>query len=991
MKKIILSILSLLIFGISGNEIRAGIEPRLMNIADKRSMNQWVDSIYNKMSIDEKIGQLIVIHVGGENTAANKQKISNLVRDYHAGGILFSKGTPNDQVELTNIAQNNAKIPLMVTFDGEWGLSMRLSNTTRFPKNMMLGAIQNDTLLYVYGKEMARQCRIMGIQVNFAPDMDINSNPDNPVIGTRSFGEDPRRVAKLGIAYSVGLESGGIMAVSKHFPGHGDTSTDSHKTLPLISHSRERLEKVELVPFKDYINAGLSGMMIAHLNIPSLEKGGLPSSLSKSIVTDLLQDQLGFEGLIFTDGLAMQGVANEKDMSIKAFNAGNDVLLGPISPIKEFNALKEAVQKGTINEDALNKRVKKILAYKYILGLRTPQSVNSNDLFNRLNTPHAEWVNRKLNEKAITLVKNEDNIVPLKKLDKKSIAAVSIGSSTNNTFHQTLKLYDKIDCYNVADASALSSLQSKLSKYSTIIVSVHNNKATNQNAIQNIVKGKEAIIAFFTVPYAISKYNAVVGSVEGVVVGYEDTPLAQEYAAQAIFGGNPIEGKLPVGVKGLYKEGSGIVTDKTRLSYNLPEEVGIDSYKLANIDRIALEGISEQAYPGCQILVAKDGVVIYNRSFGTFEYNKAQQVTNDNLYDLASMSKAVGTVPAVMKLYDDKKIKLQSPLGQFIPLLKGTDKEGITVRQALLHETGITSFIQYYMPAIDQSSYFGRLFNNRQSETYGALLDNATWARTDFKFKPDIVSPVARKGFSRKVAEGLYVSDSYQDTIVKAIADSKLRANKNYLYSCLNFMLLKEAIEDISKTDLSTFLQNNFYERLGAYTTTYNPLEKYPKEDIVPTERDNFLRKQLLQGYVHDEGAAFLGGVSGNAGLFSNANDIAKLCQMLLNNGTYGGEKYLSKETTTLFTSTKSAKSRRGLGFDKPDPTSSKASPTSPSTSPNTYGHTGFTGTAFWIDPDTNLVYIFLSNRVNETRTNKKLSSLNIRPRIQEEIYKAMR
>lgn len=967
------------------------VEPTLMRDTDKALMEHWVDSVFNTMTQDDRVGQLIFMHVGGKNTARNKQIIANLVKDFHVGGVLFSKSTPADQIELTNWAQSNAKIPLMITFDGEWGLSMRLNNTTRFPKNMMLGAIQNDSLLYLYGQEMARQCRIMGIHVNFAPDIDVNSNPSNPVIGTRSFGEDPRRVSKLGIAYSEGLESGGVMSVAKHFPGHGDTSTDSHKTLPLIAHSINRLDSVELVPFKDYIDAGLSGMMIGHLNIPSFDKSGLPSSLSKEIVTNLLQDKLGFSGLIFTDGLAMTGVSTQKDMSVNAILAGNDVLLGPISSSKEFRALKEAVTKGIISEEMLAHKVKRILSYKYILGASIPKELSQEDLIERLNTPQAEWLNRKLNEKAITLLKNDSNIIPLKNLDISTIAAIAIGGSSDNAFHKSLKLYDNVDCFNITDVSSLSSLQPKLSKYSTLIISIHNNKPTNQKLIQDVIKGKQSILVFFTTPYNMTKYVRVVKSADAIVLGYENTPLAQDYTAQGIFGGNAIEGRLPVTIKELFNEGTGLHTEKTRLSYNMPEEVGMISSDLNSIEQIVNEGIQNQAYPGCQVLIAKDGVVVYDRSFGSFEYNKLKPVTNDDIYDLASMTKAVATLPAIMKLYDDRQIKLQSKLSQFVPALNTTDKADITVRQALLHETGLTSFIQYYLPAIDQDSYSGRLFNSRSTDTYNALLDNATWGRTDFSFKLDLVSVTPRSGFSLKVADGIYISDSYPDTIVKAIADSKLRNNKNYLYSCLNFMLLKEAIETIAETDLNTFLQTNFYKRLGAYTTTYNPLTKFPKEIIVPTERDNFLRKQLLQGYVHDEGAAFMGGISGNAGLFSNANDMAKLCQMFLNDGIYGSERYLSKETTRLFTSTKSAKSRRGLGFDKPDPLSSKASPTSPSTPVSTYGHTGFTGTAFWVDPDNNLIYIFLSNRVNESRAQKKINTLSIRPRIQEEIYKALK
>lgn len=968
-----------------------GYETDMMKNTDNREMTQWVDSVFNSMSVDERIGQLIIIHVGGENTQANRSKIVNLVSQYHAGGILFSKGTVDNQVDLTNLAQNNAKVPLMITLDGEWGLSMRLENTTRFPKNMMLGAIQNDSLLYAYGLEVARQCREIGVQVNFAPDMDVNSNPSNPVIGIRSFGEDPNRVAALGIAYSKGLEAGNILSVAKHFPGHGDTSTDSHKTLPLISHTKERLENVEFIPFREYIGAGLGGIMTAHLNIPVLDNSGLPSSLSKPIVTELLQNRFGFEGLIFTDGLAMQGVANEKDMSVKAILAGNDLLLGPISPIKEYNALKEAVTTGKISQKLIDDRCKKILAYKYALNLRQTIQIERANLLSKLNTPKAEWINRKLNEAAITLVKNEANLLPLKKLNQRTIAVVSIGSNLNNPFQQVLKQYDKIDTYSASDAANIGALQNKLSKYTTVILAIHDGKAYSEATLRSLVKGKESILAFFTIPYNMSKYTELVNDANAVVVGYENTPFAQDYTAQGIFGGNIINGKLPVSIKGLFKAGTGISTNKTRLGYNMPEEVGFDYFKLNLIDNIAMEGISEQAYPGCQILVAKDGVVVYNRSFGTFSYNSDQVVTNDDLYDLASVTKAMATLPALMKLYDEKKIKLQSSLSKYIPILKNTDKEDITVRQALLHETGLPSFLPFYMPAIDGDSYSGRLFSNKQTEVYGALLDNLTWGRTDFRFRPNIVSKSKTKVFSRQVAEGMYVSDAYNDTIINAIANSKLRAKTNYLYSDLNFMLLKEAIENITGTDLNTFLQATYYEKLGAYTTTFNPRQKFSKNSIVPTEKDDFLRKQLLQGYVHDEAAAFSGGISGNAGLFSDANDLAKICQMYLNLGTYGGETFVSQETARLFTSTKSAKSRRGLGFDKPDPTSSKASPTSPSAPESTYGHTGFTGTAFWVDPDNNLIYIFLSNRVNETRANKKLMSLNIRPRIQEQIYKAMK
>jgi beta-glucosidase-like glycosyl hydrolase/CubicO group peptidase (beta-lactamase class C family) len=964
--------------------------PDLYDSADKVKMSLWVDSVYNQMSEDERIGQLFMPIVPGDNTEANKNAIKNLINNQKVGGLLFSKGTPQNQAELTNYAQRAAKTPLMISLDGEWGLSMRLSNTTRFPYNMMLGAIQNDSLLYYYGLEVARQCRLIGIHVNFAPALDVNSNPDNPVIGYRSFGEDSDRVARLGIMYSKGLEAGGVMAVAKHFPGHGDTSTDSHKTLPTITHKRDRLDDVELKPFRKYIEAGLSGMMVGHLNIPALDTKRQPSSLSEAIVTGLLQDELGFSGLIFTDGLQMKGVSDEDNHCVRALQAGNDILLGPVNVPKQYNAVKKAMEDNLLTEAQIEMKCKKVLAYKYILGVNNVKPVETSDLIRNINAPSAEWINRKLNRDAMTLLKDEDKIVPLKELDKRKIAAVSVGSSAGNTFHNTLKMYGDVTCFNVADGEALLQLKKVLQPYNTLIVSVHSAKAGANAAIQSVGQGKETIVTFFMNPYRTSGYASSIKAADAILLAYEDTDLAQDYAAQAIFGGNAVTGKIPVSVGDIFKEGKGINTKKVRLSYAVPEEVGIATSRLDGIETVVQDGIRNQAFPGCQVLVAKDGQIIYNRSFGSFEYNDNRKVSNTDIYDLASMTKATATVPAVMKLYDESKLKLNSEISSFVPLLRGTDKSDITVRDALLHESRLPSFIPYYMDAIDKNSYEGKLFNRTWTSLYSAEFDANTYARTDYKFKPDIVSNTAKINFL-PLADGLFINKNYNDTIIAAIANSKLNKRKSYVYSCLNFMLLKEVVEKISKEDLNTFVQENFFSRLGSTTTTYNPLTKFGKEQIVPTEKDDFLRKQLVQGYVHDEGAAFMGGISGNAGLFSNANDIAKLYQMWLNKGTYGGEEYLSTKTCQVFMNTKSGISRRGLGFDKPEPNTAKSSPTSPSTPASTYGHTGFTGTCFWIDPDNNLIYIFLSNRVNDKRTHKAISNLNIRSRIQEEIYWAIK
>lgn len=968
------------------------VVPNIYKNADQLQMTRWVDSVYNKLTLDQKVGQLFTIIIAGNNDASNKKRLSTLIKDQHIGGILFSKITIQDHAALTNYAQSLAEVPLLVALDGEWGLGMRIQNTTPWPRNMMLGAIQNDSLLYYYGQEVARQCKLMGIHVNFAPALDVNSNPKNPVIGYRSFGENPNRVADLGVMYSKGLEDGGVMSVAKHFPGHGDTSTDSHHTLPVINHNRERLNTFELVPFAKYINEGLSGMMIGHLNIPVLDPNNQPSSLSENIVTHLLKDEMGFRGLVFTDGMQMKGVAIEKDHSVRALLAGNDVVLSPTYPAGEFKSVKKAVEDGTISESMLTDKVKRILSYKYILGAtsRAATKVDTRELDQKLNTSYANWLNRRLHANSITLVKDENKVIPLNKLGDRKIAAISIGASSKNQFLNMVRLYGDIDIFSVTDGTQLATLKSKLTKYNTIIVAVHNRKASNNAGILEVTKGKESILAFFISPYQMDTYSAAINAANGVVVGYEDTPLAHEFTAQAIFGGLEILGKLSVSVGDIFPEGANIIKKKSRLAYGIPEEVGIKSSNLDSIAIIVEEGIKEKAYPGAQILIAKDGVVIFQKSFGSFIYGGSRKVENTDIYDLASMTKASATVPALMKLHDEQKLKISEPLSRYVPQLKNTDKSKITVRNALLHETGIVAFIPYYMGTIDKTSYQGGLFSRKKQGVYTVKFDNTTYARTDYKFKPDLISTTSKKDYL-PIADGLYVNKVYKDSIVQQIADSKLRSRSTYLYSCLNFILLKELVENITKEGMDKFLEENFYSGLGAATTTYCPLKKFDKEIIVPTEKDGFLRKQLLQGYAHDEGAAFMGGVSGNAGLFSNANDLAKLYEMLLNDGEYGEERYLSANTVHLFTRGKSATSRRGLGFDKPETRGGKSSPCSPSTPASTYGHTGYTGTAFWVDPDNHLIYIFLSNRVYPNRSNNGLSKLDIRSRIQEEIYKAIR
>lgn len=968
-KKAIALILGLFLL-VSGS-MKAQTEPNLYSHVNREQMNHWVDSVFNRMSLDERIGQLFMVIADPKSDSRNMQRLMRFIHEMKIGGILFHKDNPVTQAEITNRLQKVSRIPIMVSLDGEWGLSMRLSGTTRFPKNMMLGAIKDNELIELYGEEVGRQCKEMGIHVNFAPDIDINSNVDNPIIGLRSFGEDPDAVTQKGLAYARGLENSGILSVAKHFPGHGDTFEDSHETLPTIYHSRSRLDSIELQPFKKYIKSGFGGVMTAHLFVPSLEKRRKhPVSLSKAVVTDLLQQELGFQGLCFTDALAMKGAAIRKsdNPSVLALKAGNDVLLAPAAPFTDFAAVKAAIETGLLAQKDIEARCKKVLRYKYMLGLADYHPAEIKGLSKRLNSAHAEWLASRLNAEAITLLQNRENFVPLKQLDTRKMAVLSIGESVHCEFQQMLNSYDSLACFSITRRSTPAQIQdiyNKLMKYDVIVCGVHTVRIPESAALKQLASKKNLVYAFFTLPYFCKKYKASIQNAKSVIMAYENTPLAQKYAAQAIFGGISVKGKLPVSIPELYPVGTGVSTEKNRLGYHEPEEVGLNAEQLDVISEIAQEGVDKKAYPGCQVLVAKDGIVVYNQSFGYYDNNLKQKVDENAVYDLASASKACGTLLAVMKAYDNKKFNLNDKISQHIPELKKSNKQNLTIKELLYHQSGLIPTINYYSKALVRG-------------------------KRPLQFDSTLVSTEKRAGFTQEIAKGLFVNTQFQDSIIQSIKESKMGIRGRYKYGCTNFILLKIMSERWMQQPMDHLLDQQFFRRLGAWHTTYNPLKRMDTLQIVPTENDITLRHQLIRGYVHDEAAAFQGGVSGNAGLFSNANDLAKVLQLYLNNGCYGGESYLSSETTRMFTQNKSPNSRRGLGFDKPEPGNVKGSPCGQLAPNSVFGHTGFTGTCFWVDPDNQIIYIFLSNRIHPSRDNHKLSGLNIRTRIQDAIYKAI-
>lgn len=945
-------------------------------------MDRWVDSVMNSLTIDQKIGQLIMLTVNGRYTPENQKQIARWLEKTHAGGLLFSASTPIDQAQLTNYAQSLSKVPLMIALDGEWGLAMRLKNTIQFPRNMMLGAIQNDSIIYQYGAEVARQCKRMGIHINFAPTADVNNNPNNPVIGTRSFGEDPYSVSLKTVAYSRGLEDNGILSVAKHFPGHGNTDKDSHHTLPTIQTSLQELMKTEIPPFRAYINDGRGGVMIGHLSVPALDaKPNTPASLSPLIVKQMLIEDFQFKGLIFTDGLAMKGVSNQTDMSIRAILAGNDVLLGPVNPIREWNNLKRAWEEGKITTENIDRRCRKILQFKYAFGLHRYAPVDTQNLMQDLNTPHAEELNETLHQQAITLLKNENQTFPLyPSSDRKKIAVISL-SDTANELAALLSKHFEIKNYSVQNANQLAEVLSKVQQSDKIILNIATQRGWNENMLIKLANEKPLILSFATSPYVMQQYTSLIGLSEVVLCSYQNTTMAQRALAQSLVGINAVNAKLPVSVAPLFPIHSGVEAVSSKLQYADPQKVGLQSTQIEKIDSIVLSGISQKAYPGCQVLVARKGYIVYNKSFGFHDYSRKRATTNTDLYDLASITKIAAVLPAIMKLYDENKISLQEPLSRYIPELKGTDKKHISVMEALTHQSGLPPFIPFFLETVDSSSFTQKLFTNRRTLKNTVEYSKGYWGNPSFLFKKEFISTQADTLYPYQVAHNLFASNRWRDVMRDKIIRVPLRTKSRSIYSDLNFILLQMVIENITNMTIDNYLRSNIYQPIGIERITYTPLSYFTPENIVPTERDRMFRKQLLHGYVHDEMAALMGGVAGNAGLFGSAFDLAQLAQMWLNGGVYNGKRVLSQSTCKAFLHTLSPVSSRGLGFDTVEITDKNGA------SHRVLGHSGFTGTCLWIDPQQQIIFIFLSNRVYPSRSDNKLARMKIRTHILEQIY----
>ncbi len=936
----------------------------------------YADSLMKAMTLDEKIAQLIMLDVYPNKNETYYKTVDNWVREKKIGGIIFFRGQPAEIAKLSDRFTAISAIPLWVGLDAEWGVSMRVDSIRRLPYALTLGAVSDNAVVREYGNLVAKQCKRFGVNMNMAPVADVNNNPRNPVINYRSFGENPNNVAMKAVAYYLGMNDEGVISVAKHFPGHGNTDADSHYELPLIHDSQQVIDSIHLLPFRELIKYGVPGCMSAHLFVPALDSTlNRASSLSPVILNDLLLNKLKFHGFVITDALGMKGVSSifkPGEIEVKALLAGNDILLMPQKPQIAIDSIKAAVHSGRIPESLIDEKCRKLLKFKYLyLGEKRTDLDSYTKIPEELNNQEVNDFIYRIFCHSTTLLVNKDSILPLKKDISGKISVVSIGKQQDTEFVKKLRSYFEADHVKVGSSPVEMEINRTISvveESQTVIICLYGmNNSAGKNygvsasaarLVQRLSAQKDVVLILFGNPYGINHMGDI-SNIRSIVVAYEEHDESEAAAAMCVSGQLPFLGKLPVSAGG-FQAGTGIVGEVQQgLIISDPEKMNIKTDVLQEIDKIVQDAIDKGAMPGCQIVLAQHGKVFYNKSFGYHTFEKTQPVLNSDIYDLASLTKILATTAAVMKLFGEDRIMLEDQIEKHLPWMENSPVGKLTVLEIMTHQSGLISWIPFYKSITATDSLRSVYFADQYSEE-----------------------------FSVPVAENLWMLTSYRDSIFQRILNSNLQ-RKRYKYSDLGFYLLKELVESMSGYSFEEYLRLSFYQPMQLYTMTFNPLNKFSKDRIIPTENDQVFRNQLVHGFVHDPGAALLGGVAGHAGLFANAMDVASMMQMFLDYGTYAGHRYLDSMAVVKFTARQFTNNRRGIGFDRPAGANNSGN-TSDQASSLSFGHTGFTGTFAWADPKHGLVVVFLSNRIHPDAENKKLMSLEVRKKVQELAYKAI-
>jgi beta-N-acetylhexosaminidase len=975
MKRILITLLSIFIAAVSFTQNR------------DQPAERWADSVLNTLTKDERIAQLMIVRAHSNLGADHVKQVTDQIKKYNVGGLCFFQGGPVRQAKLTNYYQSIAKTPLLITIDGEWGLGMRLDSVTVLPRQLMLGAVPDAAFAYQYGKLLGQQCKRMGIQVNFAPVVDVNNNPNNPVINDRSFGEDKYKVALFGIQVMKGMQDEGVMACAKHFPGHGDTETDSHYDLPVINKSKAELDSLELYPFRELFKNGVGSVMIGHLYIPAIDKTkNVATSLSYNNVTKLLREELQYKGITFTDALEMQGVKKffpGGEASVQSLIAGNDLLCLPSDVPAAILKIKLAIKKKKLSWQIIDERVKRVLIAKYNYGLHTVELIETNRLREDLNAGVAT-LSEQIAEHAVTLLKNEEAVFPInasalafmnkiKKTESK-IAYVAIGISGDNAITKRMREELGADVfffnYRQDGGRVPSIIEMMENNYRQVVIGLHgySKRPANNYGIslparqlsQRLAQLPNASVVLFGNPYAAKNFcNA-----KNLVVCYEDNAIIQSKAFEIIVGKIQPQGKLPVTVCEQLPFGTGL--KYTQATAYLKKQL-LDASFFLPVDSIVTDAINKKAMPGCVVMAVKDGAIVFEKAYGYYTYEKTQPMTTGSVFDMASVTKICATTLAVMKLYEEGKLDLKQKLGFYLPWVNGTNKQDLLIEDILLHQAGLKAWIPFYKETIDTISGIpnDQLYTNAANDLY-----------------------------SIPVAENFFIRNDWADTMKQRILQSEMNTRGKYVYSDNDFIFLGKIVEVLTGISLDEYVRKTFYEPLDLHASGFLPKNHLAVNTIVPTEREVQFRRQLLRGDVHDPGAAMFGGIAGHAGLFSTAYELSVLMQMLCNGGTIGTKQFFKPETVAFFTSYGSENSRRGFGFDKPEKDNATRKDPYPalSVSPSTFGHTGYTGTCVWADPEHKIVFVFLSNRVYpDGGTNTKLLTMNIRGKVQEAVYNVLK
>ena len=932
-----------------------------------QSEKKWVDSVYTSLTLEEKVSQLFINWVSPEQSDFNV--IRKLVEEDKIGGLIFSIGTTNSHIEWLNKFQTIAKTPLLVSMDAEWGPSQRLTDVFAHPWNMTLGAIQDNSLVRDISKRMAEQNKALGIHYNFSPSVDVNNNSKNPIIGNRSFGEDPNNVYLKAKAYIQGHKDAGVFTSIKHFPGHGDTDKDSHKTLPVINGDIKRLNNVELYPFRRLIEDGIAeSIMLAHLSVPALDKK-YPSSLSYKTVNNLLRDDYEFNGITITDALDMKGVLQDPNINVdlRAFEVGNDIILMSTNVSQGVKLISESFKKGKISESRLSSSVKKILSLKAKSNLKNFKNISTENILSKVNTSKDTLLYSKAMRSAITLVKNTNNILPL--TNNKKYLHVAFGENDRGDhLYDKMNKYLNVDTYTNDDITPLFIK----TKYDGILISYHGSSkspyASNiipkeiVEKINSISVNNNVVLNLFLNPYSLNSFKSI-ENFESIVIGYQNNMISQEVLADLLFGVSSFKGKIPVS-NNFFKVNHGLTFSKKNIiGFSRPSYEGFDTARLSYLDSIAKNAIDSMMTPGIQMLVSRKGKIVYNKSFGYHTYEKVNKLENNHVFDLSSITKILATMPLLLQEFDNKNISLETNLSELFPKKKLNEKASISIKEMLSHYARLRPWIPFYEETLNRKE----------------------------KPKSRFYKSNSKSTFSTQVSENLFLKSNYREKIFKSILDSELRDSLEYKYSDLPFYFLKFWFEDLYNKPLNILANERIFETLGLKRTMFNPHESISLEEIVPSERDDFFRHSKLHGYVHDEGAAMLGGISGHAGLFSNAYEVAIVLQAMIQKGSYNNQRLFSENSFNTFNYCYYCDNdnRSGVGFDKPQ-VEGKHGSTFGGVSMNSFGHYGYTGSIAWADPDEEIIFIFLSNRTYPTRENTLLQTSNIRTRAQEIVYKSL-